>query len=450
MCRCWSQRALCFCLSSIAIAVPSVVWAFGFQQSVGGIFIDARGTVSNAQKDQTNRLRELRLKGLRPVAGDIKQVAPLRKVSLRLLSEAIAECLNNDAPLPDEIKFLAGLQRIDYVFVYPEQEDIVLAGFGEGWQVDPRGNVVGVTTGRPVLLLDDLLVALRTAEEAARGGISCSIDPTKEGLARFQAAGLKIAALASEPKLAGELIERELGPQTVTISGVPGYSHFARVMLAADFRMKRLAMNFEPAPVKGLPSYLQMLKGKGKAEQQNMLPRWWLASDYDPLLTDGEGLAWQLRGPRVKAMCEDDFVTAHGDRIRSGKSSALAQKWADGMSARYEELSVKEPIFGELRNCMDLAVVAALIAKERLAAKAGLDLGVLLDSAELPIEEFVTPKQIDTKSSFVETRTSYVISASGGVAIDAWGAARSKEASDKLTPFREQAAEGRAETWWWN
>ena len=44
-----------------------------------------------------------------------------------------------------------------------------------------RDNIVGVTTGRPVLLLDDLLVALRTAEQAAQGGITCSIDPTAEG-----------------------------------------------------------------------------------------------------------------------------------------------------------------------------------------------------------------------------------------------------------------------------
>ena len=65
---------------------------------------------------------------------------------------------------PTPIKYLAGLQRIHYVFVYPEQKDIVLVGPGEGWKVDAKGNVVGITTGRPVMLLDDLLVALRTAK----------------------------------------------------------------------------------------------------------------------------------------------------------------------------------------------------------------------------------------------------------------------------------------------
>jgi len=45
----------------------------------------------------------------------------------------------------------------------------VLAGPGEGWKVADDGNVVGVTTGRPVLRLEDLLIALRSVENAAKG-----------------------------------------------------------------------------------------------------------------------------------------------------------------------------------------------------------------------------------------------------------------------------------------
>jgi len=446
-CR-WSLRIVCLASLSLMAAVPSAAWAFGFiRQAVGGIFIDPRGAVSNAQRDQIGELRKERLSALQPVPGDLNQPAKIRKVSLRMLSEAIGECLRKDQPLPDEIKCLAGLQRIQYVFVYPEQNDIVLAGYGEGWQVDPRGNLVGITTGRPVLMLDDLLVALRTARQASQGGISCSIDPTKEGLAKLQAA---LPTLGLNPKLAAQKMERELGPQIVSFTGVPTFSHFARVLLAADFRMKRIAMRFDPSPVNGLPDYLHMLKGAKNAAMQNVLPRWWLTTDYDPLLTDGEGLAWELRGPGVKAMSEDDFVDAQGNRTHSGKASPLPQKWADLMTAKYDELSIKEPIFGELRNCMDLAVVAALIDKENLAAKAGLNLGLLLDADELPTEEYLTPKQIDTKASFISTKDSYIISASGGVAINSWPAADRKETSDKLAPVRTAAAESRAKSWWWN
>ena len=46
---------------------------------------------------------------------------------------------------------------------------------------------------------------------------------------------------------------------TISITGVPASSHFARVMVAADFRMKRLAMNFQPAPMDNMPSFLSRL-----------------------------------------------------------------------------------------------------------------------------------------------------------------------------------------------
>ena len=108
----------------------------------------------------------------------------LRKISLRRLEAAIADHRKTGEPLNDEMKYLAGLQHIQYVFVYPELGDIVLAGPGEGWKINAQGDLVGVTTGRPVMWLDDLLVALRTAEATQQTGISCSIDPTDEGVVR--------------------------------------------------------------------------------------------------------------------------------------------------------------------------------------------------------------------------------------------------------------------------
>ena len=67
---------------------------------------------------------------------------------------------------PAELILLGGLQEIRYIFVYPEQKDIVLVGPAEGWKVDERGNIVGKTTGRPVMNLDDLVIALRAAAGA--------------------------------------------------------------------------------------------------------------------------------------------------------------------------------------------------------------------------------------------------------------------------------------------
>ena len=81
----------------------------------------------------------------------------------------MAECRARNQPLPLDMRFLAGLQRVRYVFAYPDAKDIVLAGEAEGWLVNDAGEVVGQTSGQPVVQLDDLMIALRTAPVAGPG-----------------------------------------------------------------------------------------------------------------------------------------------------------------------------------------------------------------------------------------------------------------------------------------
>jgi len=347
------------------------------------------------------------------------------------------------------MQHLAGLQQIQYVLVYPEQHDIVLVGPAEGWKVNAHGELVGLTTGRPVMLLDDLLVALRSARDASRGGISCSIDPTSEGIQRVTQMVPQLMTMGSNPEGAAATFQQALGPQTITVMGVPTTSHFARVLVAADYRMKRLGMGFEPAPIRNFPSYLQMIPTSGHKGLSKMLPRWWLSPHYQPLLRDAEGLAWQIRGAAVQTMTEEDFVAADGSRQPSGKASPAAQGWAKTMTRRYEELALAEPIFGQLRNCMDLAVVAALLVKEDLPQKANCSLSVLMDGGRLKVAEFPAPRHVDTQASMVKRGTTWVISASGGVQINSWQAAGNQQPGDELRGVRGKIAT-RANNWWWD
>ncbi|MGH7136638.1 MAG: DUF1598 domain-containing protein [Pirellulales bacterium] len=444
--RRWTVRV--FSIAFVALAVAAPAHGQFVRQAVGGISIDAKGVLANAERDH-NGLRQFWIDLLRPVPENVNHQVPLRKISLRGLAKLIGG-LDDKASLPDDVRFLAGLQRVEYVMVYPQLNDIVLVGFGEGWKVDNRGNVVGQTTGRPVMQLDDLLVALRTAEQAGREAITCSIDPTDEGLARLKQIGFQFIGKDINPQTVGQAMEKALGPQRISFHVVPPTSRFAHVLLAADYRMKRLGMNFDPPPVRGLPSYLTLIKGSAANVKLNVLPRWWLTTNYEPLLADNDGLAWKLRGQGVKAMSEDEFLGPDGSRTQTGKASPAAQKWADLMTKKYDELSLREPVFGELRNCMDLAVIAALIAKENLAAKASLDLSPLLDADHYPLEAFNVPKQVDTKASYVHGAAGYIISASGGVELNTWGEASRKETTRELEPLRSQVAEGRGQDWWWN
>ncbi len=439
-------RSVAVFLFAFALGLAHLPTARGqiIQQQVGGVTIDARGLVSKVQIDDLNELRRVRALAVQPVPGDLK-VQALRKVSLRGLEAAIAEQRKNGVPLSDEMRYLAGLQRIQYVFVYPELNDVVLAGPGEGWRLNADGEVVGEKTHRPVMLLDDLLVALRSIDAARTTGINCSIDPTREGIAAFQALMKNVHRVDGEPDELMTAIEKSLGPQRVSVNGVPDVSHFARVLVAADYRMKRLAMAFEEPPIAGLPSYLHMLKS---SKGGSAMPRWWLAPDYDALLADADGLAWELRRAGVKALTEDEVLEANGQRKRTGQASPLAKKWADNMTEHYDELCAKDAIFGQLRNCMDLAVVAALISHQHLTEKCGWSMPLLLNP-DLPVESYNAPRQVDTQASVLQKGSNWIISASGGVQINPWQPLEKTQPSPTLSADRAKATPP-GPAWWWN
>jgi len=363
-----------------------------------------------------------------------------------LLEAAIADCDKKGKVLPDEVNYLAGLQRVQYVFVYPDQKDIVIAGPAEGWKLSPAGTVVGNVSGHPVMQLDDLLVALRCADAARNGGMSVSIDPTPEGLQRLREFSEQQKTMPANRQAAIDAINKALGPQKITTTGMPTTSRFANVLVAADYRMKCLGMGVDPSPVKGLVSYLDLIAGSKMAE--GMLPRWWLAPKYDPLLTDGEGLVWELRGPGVQCMAQDDAFGADGKRQSTGQANPIAQKWADAMTSHYDELAQKEAVFGDLRNCMDLAIVGALIVKEQLFEKADLHPKYMTDERMLPIAGYNSPKQVDTESSFVKRGKSFTI-ISGGVLLEPWAVVQKQEKNSAVAATRTTAAP-KSDKWWWN
>jgi hypothetical protein len=414
--------------------------------AVGGVKIDVDGVVSNPEVGELKELQAAWEKGLQQVPADLEKWTALRFVSLRQLESQIAEARADGQPLPDAVRFLAGLQRVKYVLVYPEQKDIVLAGPAEGWRVDTMGSVVGATSGRPVLTLDDLMVALRVAESSNASGISCSIDPTPEGLQRVQQLPPPPRATqgAQSAAFRGQQIEEALGPQTVTVTGVPATSHFARVIVAADFRMKRLAMDFERAPV-DMPSFLDMAKSR-RGGLHNMMPRWWLAPMYEPLKRDTDGLAWELRGQGVQCMTEQEFLNYAGQKQRTGQADPTAQKWADTFTRNFDELAREDPSFGQLRNVMDLAVVGALLVKEQLWERSGLTAPNLM--SEQPLDEYPAPRMVPSQASFIKAGRNWIVSVSGGVQIYPWQVADRTEVSSELASARPQPPAA-SRGWYW-
>jgi hypothetical protein len=412
--------------------------------AVGGVKVDVDGVLSNPQVSELKELRQAWQAGLQEVPADLLKPTDLRFVSLKRLEAEAARAQQAGTPIADAVRFMAGLTRIKYVLVYPDEHDVVLAGPAEGWRVDALGNVVGASSGQPVLLLDDLMTALRAAEQSNMTGISCSIDPTPEGIARWRQIAGSLTANNGARQAADQIVEA-VGAQRITVKGLPETSHFARALVAADFRMKRLAMDFEKSPVDGLPSYLSMLSGR--AGQSNMMPRWWLAPNYEPIRRDADGLAWELRGTGVKCMTEEDVMHTDGSIQHTGKSSTVAQKWADNFTERFEELAREDSTFGQLRNVMDLAVVAALLSKEGLTQFAGLEMSQLTGGTEL--EQYPAPRSVASQASLVKKGRNWIISVSGGVQIFPWQVADRTEVSEELASARPSREAADSAAWYW-
>ena len=453
-CRAGALRAgiVVGCVATAVAVLISNGWAgditdFG-RRSVGGISVDAEGVVSQAAVEDVQLRRRAIAKRISKAPGKMDDAVELRKISLRGLNAAIADAMeNNLGVLPPEIKYLAGIQRVQYILVYPEQNDIVLAGPGEGWVVNESGDVVGATTGQPVLRLEDLLVALRTVDSARTVGITCSIDPTPEGRRELDAF-IRKQKQFNRSVLKG--VEDAMGLQEISITGVPKTSHFARILVAADYRMKRIAMKLEPTPLAELPSFLDMIQAS-PGGLNNMMPRWWMACDYEPIAKSADGLAFEIRGQGVKAMTEDEFVTDQGTVQGTGQVNPIAQKWADAMTEHYTELSAKEAIFGQLRNLMDMCVLAALIEKEDLFGMADCQVPLLTDAdSKLGLEKWDPPTTVATQASAIKKGRNWIITASGGVDIDSWKVAGRSVVEPAVKQIQTKATAPSGAAWWWN
>ncbi len=447
----WGLFAMLAAVLALALPQLNPVYAGGGllnRNSVGGVLVKPNGLVKQATVQERAEILKRMQRDTPKASPDMNLPVELRKVSLRGLEAALADAVaNNNEDVPGDVRYLGGLQRIQYILVYPELQDIVLAGPGEGWKIDETGDIVGVTTGRPVLRFDDLLIALRTVNQARTEGISVSIDPTKEGLRNFQQ--FMGRQRTFNPGVLKKC-EEAMGPQQITFTGIPTNTHFARVLLAADYRMKRMAMHFdEPTPL--LPSYLAMLKS-ARRQPSSAMPRWWMACDYQPLARSEDKLAWEIRGPGVKVMTEDEIIAADGTTRGTGQVDFVAKKWADTLTEKYEAVSRQDPALAELQTLMDMAVVAAVIKKEDLAGLAGgAEFPTLMDSeSKFQTEDWFSPRTISTQVSHLKIGRTYVITASGGVQLESWEVASKQEVDPQVKEIHTKAAPVEVGSWWWN
>lgn len=413
---------------------------------VGGVEVDANGVLKTASTRQMEEIGKNLGKLLEPIPTDLAKQAPIRKISLKKLDESIREVIEREAEFPDTIRYLGGLTAIQYIVVVPEENDVLLVGPSEAWQVDARGNVIGKTSGRPVFRLEDLLTVYRAWYQKERPSIiNCSIDPTPEAISKLNQLSKKFPVVTSENSAAYAAAQEEAyGNNVVTVQGVPEKSRFAKILVAADYKMKRIGLGQEPSMVRGLPSYVSLIGGS----QRQINPRFWLAPEYGTVTHDSKKLTWKLSEVKVKALTEDEYVDSRASARRaSGKADPAAINWCDRMNKNYATLSKIDPVFGDLKNCMELAIAVALLHRENLLEKAGCKLPMFSERSPLKSESLPVPKYVPSQATVSRNGRSTIV-ACGGVEINPFLTVDGAKLDSKMDPQHAQLSITEGKEWW--
>ncbi len=428
-------------------------------QNTAGVQIDASGVLSmQLFQDPTGQLARQRLNEMRAeLDPDVARPSKLRKISLTRLEAAIAQRMENGAGLTDDMRNLVGLTRLQYLFFYPDTNDIVIAGPAEGYGADLSGRVVGLHTGQAVLLLEDLITALRSfpPHGDATPVISCSIDPTEEGLARMRQFLVNIRGRiqpSDDLRIANGLRE-SLGLQRVTLEGVPATSHFAQVLVEADYRMKLIGIGLEESPVR-ISTYVQ--KARPGDVARNALQRWYFVPNYETVRVSDDELAMELVGEGVKLIGQQELVANDGGRSRARFVDRASQAFVGSFTEKYPELARKSPVFAQLRNIIDMSIAAAFLQKYDYYGKAGWNMSVFGDEAVLPVELYTVPTHVASAVNVIWKGNTLMTPIGGGVNIQATQALSRSNLVEDYEGDVDAAHKAidvnslPADRWWWD
>ncbi|MDR1480037.1 MAG: DUF1598 domain-containing protein [Planctomycetaceae bacterium] len=442
---------------SLAFAQSSENVAAGLGSGNSGVWIDAHGvlevlSLDNGQLEQQKLLAARKSYTQLPKSITIK--SDLRFVSLKHLERAFVDA---NGSLTDEMRYLAGLTRIKYLFFFPDSKDIVIAGPAEGWYPGAEGMMVGIETGKPICELQDLVVALRAF--APRGEVvdvvGCSIDPTSEGNANMQKFLQNTRFDRNRINVFAENLRQSLGMQTIRVDGVSAETHAARVMVAADYRMKLIGIGVEKLPA-GVNISTFIAKTDLSAQQSNKLHRWYFVPDYQSVVMTDDKTGIELVGDGVKLVTEEEVVDSiTGKReIRSNSVDKASSEFTRSFSSQYPKLAKKILVYAQLRNLIDMFVCAAHIHEQNFYDKSDWSMDIFGDENKFKVQTYNSPKFVLPAVNY-KTKGGKVGFPIGGIQIDP-NEALSKE--NAKTEKNSQISKVRNKTkielqngqWWWD
>ncbi|MGH7201873.1 MAG: DUF1598 domain-containing protein, partial [Planctomycetaceae bacterium] len=251
-------------------------------------------------------------------------------------------------------------------------------------------------------------------------------------------------------------MQQAMGPQAIKLYGVPESSGFALKIVAADYRLKRIALAHDRSPVPQVKSYLDLAAARYRGGPQTQ-HRWWFLAKYDAIRHSDDRLAFALDGQGVQVVTAPSFPGESEDQSKDARNaSGAAEQFAAVFTRHFPAIAEKVPVFQELENLIDLAVVAELIRQQAEQHPQAWRPTAFLDDAAVPLTVYTVPGHVPSMFNVrLIAGRHWLISISGGVEINPASLVTEDVLSEspdaRLDELRKQhvspAEDGR---WWWD
>ena len=337
---------------------------------------------------------------------------PEKAVSLRQISAALA------AGKPARFE---GMTRLDGYVIDDDNKDIVLFGI--------------VERGQPELAAADFVVALRSAFK--RG-----IDP-KDGTDYSKRAAI---SLDTNPEVFHRLHEFQTAnvdgrrkyaelcktPQKVRVDGMIRHTRVAKVLIDADYRMKRVGQGLETLPISSpfpgdfeakIREWRAQLEAGQEPDVPSNLTRYWFTpGHFSHAVSDDGGKMVCIDHAQV-VLKDEDQIYKEGVDVASGAVNAYARAFTCAWTERMEDTYQAEPLWRDMHNMFRNFALSRIMYDLHAFDKADLESEFLLERCELPrVEVPDTLPGISRMEVYVRRRkggstTTYARTVCGGVSV---------------------------------
>jgi hypothetical protein len=178
--------------------------------------------------------------------------------------------------------------------------------------------------------------------------------------------------------------------------------------------------------------------------------------NYDCVRVSEDDLAMELVGQGVKLVGASEFVAASGQRTAAGGTSKASALFCQAFTVNYPQIAARNPVYGQLKNLIDLAIAAAYIQKQDYYAQSGWRMEILGHESQFPIETYEAPRTVEPACNAIWKGNQLRTPIGGGVqmspleAIKAENRLKDEKGTVKQT-YGGVKLSGLAQgQWWWD